>query len=244
MSTGEDYQYEGQELDLFALADNWRAYWLKEILPYLRGAMLEVGSGIGSNITGLCATGAGSLTCLEPDPAQANRLRERVAGENLQERVRVITGNLADLTAEEKFDVILYIDVLEHIPDDAAEVLRAVRRLTPGGSLIVLSPAFPFLYTAFDEAIGHCRRYTKTSLREAVPANTGLQLQRLVYLDSLGFVSSCANRFFLHQSTPTRKQLLFWDRVLMPISRRLDPLIFHSVGKSLLGVWRKMEQSC
>ena len=48
------------------------------------------------------------------------------------------------LPAEAKFDAILYIDVLEHIEDDRAEMARAAARLKPGGALIVLAPAHPF----------------------------------------------------------------------------------------------------
>jgi hypothetical protein len=38
---------------------------------------------------------------------------------------------------------------------------------------------------------------------------------------------------------PTRKQIVFWDQVMVPLSKIIDPLIQYSVGKSILGVWQK-----
>jgi 2-polyprenyl-3-methyl-5-hydroxy-6-metoxy-1,4-benzoquinol methylase len=68
-------------------------------------------------------------------------------------------GSTETLGPEERFDTALYIDVLEHIRDDQTEVARVGRHLTPGGHLVVLAPAHQALYTLFDAAIGHFRRY-------------------------------------------------------------------------------------
>ena len=56
--------------------------------------------------------------------------------------------------ADERFDTILYIDVLEHIDDDLGELARSATHLRPGGHLIVLAPAHQALYSPFDKAIG------------------------------------------------------------------------------------------
>jgi len=65
----------------------------------------------------------------------------------------VLVGMLPDLDDQEKFDAILYIDVLEHIKEDAAELILAARHLKTNGVIVVLAPAFPWLYTQFDAAI-------------------------------------------------------------------------------------------
>lgn len=56
--------------------------------------------------------------------------------------------------------------MLEHIEADAAEMNKAAALLNPGGHIIVLSPAFQFLYNPFDKAIGHYRRYNKRMLKK------------------------------------------------------------------------------
>jgi ubiquinone/menaquinone biosynthesis C-methylase UbiE len=230
------YRYVGEELDLFALAHNWRAYWFSEIKPFLGGHILEVGSGIGSNAP-LLGRASRRLTCLEPDPAQGRRLRQGIEEAGLGDHAEVRTGGTSSLGADQVFDAILYIDVLEHIEHDHAELARAARFLREGGHLIVLSPAFPQLFTPFDKAIGHYRRYTRKSLSRL--AGPDWETVKLRYLDALGFCSSCANKLFLKQAMPKASQLRFWDQRLVPLSRRIDPLIFHVVGKSVLGIWRK-----
>ena len=110
-------------------------------------------------------------------------------------------------------------------------------RLRPGGRLIVLSPAHNHLYSDFDKVIGHFRRYSRASLQAAVPQ--AMIAEKLIYLDSVGMAATLANYFVLGQSMPTEMQILIWDRLMVPVSRLLDPLTFGAFGKSVLGVWKK-----
>ena len=149
----------------------------------------------------------------------------------------MVVGTLEDLDPQLRFDSVLYVDVLEHVENDAREIARASQRLAPSGRLIVLAPAHQWLYSPFDAAIGHHRRYSKRSLLALMPPH--LRGVRLVYLDAVGLLASVANRWALRQAEPTRDQILFWDRVLVRLSRRLDPLIGYRAGKSILGVWQR-----
>ena len=224
--------YPGLELRLFARAHNWKSYWSGRIAPYVRGAVLEVGAGIGANTRLLSGLDFARWTCLEPDAALARQIDLPPGG-----RHEVTLGIMSDLPPGQRFDSILYIDVLEHIEDDAAEMARAAERLRPGGTLIVLSPAHPFLFTPFDEAIGHYRRYTRTTLRQSAPV--GLREITVTYLDSVGMLASLGNRLLLGQSMPTERQIGVWDRWMVPPSRITDRLTGGYVGKSVLGVWRR-----
>jgi SAM-dependent methyltransferase len=230
-----EFKYAGSELELFEKARNWKAYWRAQIAGFVRGEVLEVGAGIGANTLTLADLAFERWTCLEPDAALAARigaLMDMAPGGRHQSAV----GSIGDLPAEAKFDAILYIDVLEHIEDDHAEMARAAARLKPGGALIVLAPAHPFLFTPFDRAIGHFRRYTRASLHQAAPAT--LSREKLVYLDAAGMLASAANRLLLQSAMPTEGQILTWDRLLVPVSRLIDPIFAGRVGKSVLGVWR------
>jgi SAM-dependent methyltransferase len=229
--------YAGTDLDLFAAATRWKSYLRRQVGRDLRGDVLEVGAGIGGTTQWLCSDDLPRWTCLEPDPVLASRLSRAIEDGSLPECCEVVAGTIDDLPGAPDFDTILYIDVLEHIEDDAAELDRAARRLRPGGRVVVLSPAHHWLYSPFDRAIGHFRRYTKRTLAALTPA--ALRLDRLVYLDAAGLLASLGNCLVLGWSMPTARQVAFWDRVLVPCSRRLDPLLGHAVGKSVLGVWRK-----
>jgi len=223
------FEYAGSELALFEKAVNWKRYWRARIAPFVHGNVLEAGAGIGANTKLLADLPYRSWTCLEPDAALA-ALIELPTGQH-----RKIVGTIADSPGS--FDTIIYIDVLEHIEDDAAEMARAAARLNPGGHLIVLAPAHAFLYTPFDAAIGHFRRYCRASLRRTAPV--GLRASKIMYLDAVGLLASAGNRLLLRQSMPTEQQILAWDRLMIPISRAIDPLLGHHLGKSVLGVWRR-----
>jgi SAM-dependent methyltransferase len=229
---GTTYEYIGQELDLFLGARNWKRYWASVIRPYVSGDVLEVGAGLGANLGYLGNPAVRSLHCLEPDEALAGRLRD-IAHDT--PGVTVSTGTVADLPRG-SFDAVLYIDVLEHIEDDKGQLATAAGLLRPGGRLIVLAPAHQALFSAFDTAIGHFRRYDRRSLAACTPAPARLEI--LWYLDSAGLLVSAANRLLLRQSLPTRSQVGFWDSYIVPVSRWLDPLSGHALGKSILAVWR------
>lgn len=81
--------------------------------------------------------------------------------------------------ASDSFDVILLLDVLEHVDDRAA--LRELQRvLTPGGRLILTVPALPWLWSYRDEAAGHLRRYTRAELL-TVLRESGFSVQKIRY---------------------------------------------------------------
>jgi SAM-dependent methyltransferase len=226
-----EFKYAGSELELFEKARNWKAYWRAQIAGFVRGEVLEVGAGIGANTLALAGLDYERWTCLEPDAVLATRIALPTSG-----RHKVATGTIDDLPVEAKFDAILYIDVLEHIEDDRAEMARAAAHLKPGGVVIVLAPAHPFLFTPFDAVIGHFRRYTRASLRALAPKT--LRLEKLIYLDAAGMLASAANRLLLQSAMPTERQILTWDRLLVPVSRLVDPIFAGRIGKSVLGVWR------
>ncbi|HTS50551.1 MAG TPA: class I SAM-dependent methyltransferase [Bryobacteraceae bacterium] len=231
-----EFKYAGSELDLFAVVLNWKSYWSRQIRPFLRGDILEVGAGIGANTRFLDPGDSGRYVCLEPDAQLISQLRQELPQIQTRRSREVVCGTLQSLP-HQPFDTIVYIDVLEHIENDREELDLAASLLAPGGRIIVLSPAHQRLYTPFDAAIGHFRRYNRAMMRSISP--TGLRLECLRYLDSAGLFASGANLLMLRQSMPTRAQLRFWDGWIVPCSRVLDKLFFYAIGKSIVAVWQK-----
>lgn len=229
--SAEVFEYVGNELDIFSSARNWKSYWASFLNPYIAGDVLEVGAGLGANTVQINNPKVRSIRCLEPDKALAARLSSVVHG---KQGVTVSVGTISSLSGQ-LFDSIVYIDVLEHIKDDKAELTKAIGLLKPSGRLIVLAPAHQALYSPFDKAIGHYRRYDRRSLQSCSPPSS--RLEKMGYLDCAGLVLSSANKLILKQSLPGLPQILFWDRYVIPLSKLLDPLFGHRLGKSIVAVW-------
>jgi SAM-dependent methyltransferase len=231
------YHYVGSELELFAAATNWKAYLAAVLRTFIIGRVLDVGAGIGSNVSYLHNGRVREWTCLEPDENLAGRIDERLATGQFPANCRVVTGTIASLDTKALFDAVLYLDVLEHIAEDRAELEKAASRLAEGGALIVLAPAHQFLFSAFDREIGHHRRYSAAGLRALAPPGCRLVFCRM--LDSAGFFASFSNRLLLRSAAPSPAQIAFWDKILVPISRRLDRRLGYRFGKSVLALWKK-----
>jgi SAM-dependent methyltransferase len=233
------FEYQGNELDLFRYARNWKRYFARRLRPFITGRVVEVGAGIGATASVLIEHGASSWTCLEPDARLCEQLKDVMTSQRSAARCRIVCGTLDDLDPAETFDTILYVDVLEHIRDDRAELARSAGRLRAGGRVVVLAPAHQWLFSPFDQAIGHHRRYTRSTLLQAAPSS--LRSVTAFYLDSAGLLASLVNRVALRASYPTRSQIRVWDSLLVPTSRVLDPIAGYHLGKSVVGVWTRSD---
>ena len=230
------FRYPGGELELFAAAANWKAYLASQIRPYLEADVVEVGAGLGTTARMLCTSRQRSWLALEPDPELAALAAAGFDRSPLATPCTVRVGTIASLSPTERFSAVVYVDVLEHIEDDRGELARAASHLRSGGHLIVLAPAHQWLYSPFDRAIGHFRRYSASTLKAIGPP--GLSIARERYLDAIGLCASAANRMLLRQGLPTAGQIAFWDKAMIPLSRLADPLCGFTVGKSVLTIWR------
>jgi hypothetical protein len=231
-------EYAGHELDLFQHAVNWKRYWGSRVSPYVGSTVLEVGAGLGINAASLITTRQSQWHCLEPDHRLEAFIRERIQYGTLPPTCSTQVGTIDDIPPDKQYETILYIDVMEHIAADKAEFGKAATHLAGSGYLVVLSPAFQALYSPFDAAIGHHRRYTRVTLAQ-LAAEADLRPVKMFYLDSIGFLASAANRILLRRAMPTLKQIHLWDRAMVPISRLVDPLLLYSFGKTVVGIWQK-----
>jgi SAM-dependent methyltransferase len=105
-------------------------------------------------------------------------------------------GSLPDdvsRSGEDPFDVVLLLDVLEHIDDDLAALrgLRAVLR--PGGVLLLTVPAFQFLWSKHDVVNEHRRRYTRPALAQRL-RQAGFAIEKISYFNTVLFLPIAAVR--------------------------------------------------
>jgi SAM-dependent methyltransferase len=143
-----------------------------------RGRALDVGCGVGAN-TLLALEHADSLVALD-DSATALRFAR---GAIADRRCRWVSGDAARLPfADQQFDLVLALDVLEHIDDDAAAAAELLRVLRPGGLACIFVPALRALWGLQDRISHHRRRYAAGELRQLV-AGAGFGVERLTFFN-------------------------------------------------------------
>jgi SAM-dependent methyltransferase len=229
--------YVGNELGMFASAANFHGYYRSLLADCLRGRVLEVGAGMGTFSNELLKSPELTLTACEPDRRMASTLATAMIG-----RAQVVAGGIHDVPdGAGPFDAVVYIDVMEHIEDDRAEVAAAAVRLASGGVLAIGGPAHRWLYSPFDATIGHYRRYDRRSVEALIASCDGLELERFQYFDSVGMILSLGNKWLSRQTLPTRRQVKFWNDVVLPLSRRLDRILGYRVGKSFVAIARRKQ---
>ena len=143
--------------------------------------LLEVGCGSGNvlRILHRLAADRGLVEGLELSPQAAGVARDRTG-------LSVTNGYLGDLDTHAKYDIVCAFDVLEHIADEAQVLGQMHERMPPGGRLILTVPAHQSLWSPFDVASGHERRYSMRTLSRALHAS-GFRVEYVTYFMSLLF---------------------------------------------------------
>ena len=105
-------------------------------------------------------------------------------------------------------DLVLLMDVLEHVDDDVGLLKAYVEKVPSGSRFLITVPAFQFLWSGHDDFLEHKRRYTLAQL-EAVVRNTGLTVKQGAYYFGLVFPIAAALRLLPKgaQPSPPRSQL-------------------------------------
>src|SRR3989449_2772319 len=151
---------------------------LRRVLPPGHARLLELGCGTGTVLAALAEFGeAGGM---EPHPDLAAVARS--AG------LDVRPGRLPnDLVVPPGWaDAVLLLDVIEHLDDDVAALETARRALRPGGLLVITVPAYRWLWSGHDVALGHRRRYTARGLARLVE-RAGFHVVHASYFNTLLF---------------------------------------------------------
>jgi SAM-dependent methyltransferase len=135
-------------------------------LPRRGAAVLDVGAGDGWLAEQLARAAGVSVVCLDPGYATAPPPGR---------------GPAVTFTASpppEQFDLVLLLDVCEHVDDDRGFLREVAReRVAPGGAVLLSVPAWPALFSTHDERLGHRRRYTRRTARALLEA-AGLEPTR------------------------------------------------------------------
>jgi len=229
--------YPGQELAAMDHADNYHRWILDLFRPYLGSRVVEVGAGIGSfSRVILEAAQVQQLTALEPAANLFPILSDRL---QTNPRAQALPLYLDAWQPGEAPDSIAAVNVMEHIGDDEQFLRDAYRVLAPGGTVLLLVPALPWLYGKLDSQLGHFRRYVKPELATKLKA-AGFRVERLHYVNFSGILSWYVTAKVLQRTTIPASNVQFYDRIVIPVVRRLEALVTPPVGQNLVCVGRKL----
>ena len=101
-------------------------------------------------------------------------------------------------------------------------------------------PAHQNLYSKFDEAIGHCRRYSINFFNTKKFENA--KIEKLIFLDFFGYILYFLNKiFFKDEIYPSKFKIFVWDKLFSPITVVLDFITRYKFGKNILCIYKKTE---
>lgn len=233
--------YQGKDLEAMSFAVRYHKWILDEIRPYLGDRLVEVGAGTGNFSELLAAEGPESLTLVEPSGMFA-KLEQKMPPGGGRSQIALRNSTFSDicgsLASEARPDTIIYINVLEHIDDDLAE-LRAVHdTLTEGGRCIIFVPAFKWLYGAFDKKVGHFRRYGRREIAGKMEA-TGFAVEKCSYFDAAGMLPWFVKYRLLRSADLGSGAVAVYDRIAVPVMSRIERMVPVPFGKNILAVGKK-----
>ncbi len=229
--------YKGDDLEALADMPNYYSWIMDVFTPFVRGAVVEYGSGVGTVSAHLKPLSA-NLTLVEPSPNLAAQLRSRFDDDG---KVIIIEESLEAHAAQVDagtVDTFVLVNVLEHIEDDQEALYKLMNALRPGGHLLIFVPALQFLMSKFDRSIGHFRRYHKPDLVSKVQeAGGALRLCR--YFDVLGVLPWFIFNTVLRSTTFNPTLVDINDRYAVPLTRGLESAVSAPFGKNIILVASK-----
>jgi 2-polyprenyl-3-methyl-5-hydroxy-6-metoxy-1,4-benzoquinol methylase len=238
--------YSGHEnLEIVSQSSRFNNWIYKEILPGLRGDILEVGSGIGTFSQKIISDLPHShITLTDISLPYVKKLEERFSKSNNNNTNNISTYKL-DLNCKadyeeigyEKFDSIVAINVLEHVEDDIFALQQLYKMLKRGGILTILVPCHKFLYNVIDTNVGHVRRYTKKDLEFKI-RKTQFTIQRMFYFNMLGIIGWYVNGNLAKSPKINGNASKLFDRIV-PLLKYVEGKTGKKIGLSIICYLKK-----
>ncbi|MEL6638773.1 MAG: methyltransferase domain-containing protein [Bacteroidota bacterium] len=233
----KEYDLEGMEtLQTIAEANQFNEWMYQTTSRQLRGRIIEIGSGIG-NISSFYLRDGRSLHLSDIRANYCAFLRDQYG-----KHEHILGISQIDLVHPEferhyrdllgSFDGLFALNVVEHIKDDRLAIANAKQLLRPGGRMVILVPAYQFLYNSFDKALEHYRRYNKKRL-QGLFIDNDLHIERSQYFNLAGIAGWFVSGNILRRKLIPSGQMQLYNR-LVPLFKLADRLTFRQMGLSVI----------
>jgi 2-polyprenyl-3-methyl-5-hydroxy-6-metoxy-1,4-benzoquinol methylase len=227
--THENNHYSGVQ-ELYDAEEGLQSYTqdiVKKIYKRFNNAkkILDFGAGSGQLAEIWRKKFGVTPDCLEIDPHLIKIL--------VTKKFKVFNDTAA---IQELYSFIYTSNTLEHIENDTQALKEIKNKMISGGMLAIYVPALPILFSDLDRSVGHFRRYKKAELINKV-VEAGFIVKECFWNDSIGIIASLFLKMFGFKGKVglgNRKSLIFYDRVIYPVSRILDQVLMRRIiGKNL-----------
>ncbi len=221
-------------------ANNYNNWILSKFLPYTGSTLLEIGTGQG-NFKKYLEEKVKTYVSLDIDDKVIERARLRDP-QRIYEVADISSPDILKLRDKYKFDAVICVNVLEHVPDHKAGLINMMELLNPGGHLLLFVPSFMHLYNDLDKLAGHLRRYKKNQIKELLGNSPNYEIVINEYFNPVGAFGWWVNKFKTHKNINSKNvnsQVLIFDKYVVPFSKFFNPLFKAFWGQSLYCVIKK-----
>lgn len=238
--------YFGEDLDSMANAKNYYKLIVNKFKSYIDGNILEVGSGSGTFTDYLRNKNVKKIYCVEPVEEMyklhIKKNNKTKSKDKNSPKIQILHGFLSERLNQipNDIDCAIYTNVLEHVEKDIEELKLVSQKLKKNGYVCIFVPALPFLYSKFDEKVGHYRRYTKKSLKDVLQ-KAGFEVVKAEYFDIIGIIPWIINFKLLGKIDLNPKSVKLYDNIVVPHMNKIEGWANLPFGKNVLAVgkWNK-----
>lgn len=220
-------------LNVIEKADRFNEWMYQNINPDCKGRILEIGSGIG-NISKFFIENKQEIVLSDLRDNYCDILKEKF--NNPVVKIDLVHPNFDQEYADylETFDSLFALNVVEHIEDDVLAIANCKKLLKNGGILIILVPAYQWLFCNFDTELEHFRRYTQKSLKKIITKNQ-FKINKTFYFNVIGILGWLLSGKILKKKTIPEEQMGLFN-LLVPIFKLVDAITLKKIGLSVICV--------
>lgn len=228
-------------LKTIALANHFNKWMYNSIKPFCKGNILEIGSGLG-NISEFFLHDKAKILLSDIRDYYCEELHKKYKDYNTL--LGIETMDLVDPEFDKKFgkyfnsfDTVFALNVVEHIYDDQSAVSNCYKLLKSEGHLIILVPAYQWLFNSFDKGLEHYRRYTRKRLATLF-LSCDFKVNHSQYYNAAGMAGWFVSGKMQNNKTIPKGQIRLFNKLVI-LFKLIDKLIFNSFGLSVIMVGLK-----
>jgi SAM-dependent methyltransferase len=225
------------DLEIMSNATNYRNWMYRRIAPFIGQRVLEIGAGIG-NFTELLLDRELVVATDKYGPCVdyfRARLGKQLSAEPIQMDIAAWDDQADQRLIDYGLDTVICLNVLEHVEDDLSALANMYRILRPGGRLILLVPAFQFLFGSVDRSLEHHRRYTRKTLLPRI-IQAGFRLETAYHMNVIGIAGWFLNNRVIKRKEESSDQIKFFDQFIAPWAEQLEKVLPPPIGLSIIAI--------